>query len=340
MTYEELAESARGQMGPWCAACRICDGRSCGARIPGPGSKGSGNVAARNHEAWKDYRLAMDTIHEGFMASCKTMVLGQELALPVMVAPVGDVSRHYGEKYDTVGYNACVLRATSEAGTLAWTGDGLDAAIMDEALQLIGELGGAGIPTIKPWSMDVVLEKLEAALAVRPAAIAMDIDAAGLPFLRGQVPPAGAKSQQELREVANRCHEAGVPFVLKGVMSVRAAEKAVRAHADAIVVSNHGGRVLDGVPATAEALPDIADAVGGATTILVDGGIRSGIDIFRALALGASAVLMCRPFVVAAYGGGEQGIRDYLDQLAGELADAMEMCGAQRLSDIGRSMLW
>ena len=70
MTYEELAAQARGTMGPYCRACPVCNGRGCAAQIPGPGAKGSGNVAARNYEAWKDYRLAMDTIHDGFAASC------------------------------------------------------------------------------------------------------------------------------------------------------------------------------------------------------------------------------------------------------------------------------
>ena len=340
MTYDELAKKARGTMGPVCKACPVCNGRSCGSQIPGPGSKGSGNVAARNYEAWKEYRLAMDTIHDSFDASCETVVLGKSLALPVMIGPVGDVQRHYGEAYDTVSYNRTILRAANEVGSLAWTGDGMDAAIMEDALELIGSLEGAGVPTIKPWSMDVVRQKLDAALAVNPVAVAMDVDAAGLPFLRGQQPPAGAKSQCELREIARICHDANVPFVVKGIMTVEGARKAVRADADAIVVSNHGGRVLDGVPATAEVLSEIADVVGQETTVLVDGGIRSGIDVFRALALGASAVLMCRPFVVATFGGGAQGVKDYLNQLAAELVDAMEMCGAQEVGDIDRSMLW
>lgn len=340
MTYEELANKARGQMGEWCKACPICDGRACGSHIPGPGSKGSGNVAARNHEAWKDYRLSMDTIHDAFTAQCDAEVLGRRLSLPVMIAPVGDVPLHYGDKYDTVGYNEVILEAANEAGTLAWTGDGTDGSIMTNALALIDRLGGAGVPTIKPWSMNVVFQKLEAALAVRPAAIAMDVDAAGLPFLRGQRPPAGAKSRAELREIAHRCHAAGVPFIVKGIMTLKGAEKAVRAHADAIVVSNHGGRVLDGVPATAEALPEIAAEFRRSTQILVDGGIRSGIDVFRALAMGASATLICRPFVVATYGGGAAGVRDYLDQLARELSDAMEMCGARTVDEIDREMLW
>ena len=340
MTYKELAEIARGQMGQWCNACPTCNGRACGSSIPGPGSKGSGNVAARNYEAWKDYRLAMDTIGHAFEATSATEILGRALSLPVMVGPVGDVNRHYGEKYDTVSYNDAVLRAAAGAGTVGWIGDGLDSRLLSEGLGLISSLDGAGVATIKPWSMDVVFEKLEEALDAHPMAVAMDVDAAGLPFLRGQEPPAGAKSVGELRQIARRCHDADVPFIVKGVMTVKGANKAARAEADAIVVSNHGGRVLDGVPATAEVLPEIVDEVGGALCVLVDGGIRSGIDVFRALALGARGVLMCRPFVVATYGGGAEGVQSYLAQITAELCDAMEMCGAETVADIDRDMLW
>ena len=100
----------------------------------------------------------------------------------------------------------------------------------------------------------------------------------------------------ELREVIAY---AGVPFIIKGVMTVKGARKALEAGAAGIVVSNHGGRVQDGVPATAEVLPAIADAVKGQMVILVDGGIRTGLDVCRALALGADACILARPYVTA-----------------------------------------
>ena len=111
----------------------------------------------------------------------------------------------------------------------------------------------------------------------------------------------------------------------------------MEAGAAAIVVSNHGGRVLPGSAATADVLPEIADAVGDRVKILVDGGIRSGTDIFRALALGADAVMICRPFLISYYGGGTEGIVTYVEKLRAELTDAMYMCGARCLSDITRA---
>ena len=170
-----------------------------------------------------------------------------------------------------------------------------------------------------------------------PFAIAMDIDAAGLPFLKNLTPPAGSKTVAELREIAAIAEK---PFILKGIMTVAGAKKALEAGASGIVVSNHGGRVLDQCPSTAEVLPAIVDAVGGQMTILVDGGIRTGMDVFKALALGADGVIIARPFVNMVYGGGAEGIQVYVDKLKAELEDAMAMCGAHSLADINRSMIY
>ena len=100
-----------------------------------------------------------------------------------------------------------------------------------------------------------------------------------------------------------------------------------------------GGGVLARGPATAEVLPEIAEAVNGRCKILVDGGIRTGVDVFKALALGADAVLIARPFVNAIYGAGAEGVQVYVDKLAGELADTMSMCGAHSLAEITRNMV-
>ncbi|MCH3968295.1 MAG: alpha-hydroxy-acid oxidizing protein [Atopobiaceae bacterium] len=335
MTYAEIAHEAQGKMGP-CHACPVCDGRACTNHIPGPGAKGTGNVSTRNYEAWCTFRLNMDTLHASFVPDLTTEFLGRTLSLPVMVGPVGDVQRHYGTAFDDVTYNECVLTAAASAGTVAFTGDGLRPEVVEGAASLIGRLGGAGIPTIKPWAADVVRQKLDLVRAADPVAIAMDVDAAGLPFLKDQDPPAGFKSVKELASIISDCDQ---PFIVKGVMSASGAEKAVKAGAAAVVVSNHGGRVLDGVPSTAEVLPDVVDAVGDDVAVLVDGGIRSGTDVFRALALGADAVLLARPFVVAAYGNGQQGVRDLISVLSDELADVMGMCGAASIDDIDEDML-
>ena len=337
MTYAELAAQARGKIGPYCKACPVCDGRGCKGQIPGPGAKGSGTVAINNYNAWQGITVNMDVLHEPFEADTRWTFMGRELAAPIMVAPVGDVLRHYGDGMTMDAYNELVVDAACRAGTIAWTGDGVDDGIYSHACSCIAGASGAGVAVCKPWSADKVADKVKLAQEAGVAALAMDVDSAGLPFLKGVVPPAGPKSVEALREIIGSC---GMPFIVKGVMTPSAALKAVEAGAAGIVVSNHGGRVLDGCPPTAYVLPEIVANVPDDLLVLVDGGIRSGLDVFRALALGAHAVLVCRPFVVAAYGGGAEGVRAYFDQLTAELKDAMEMCGAATLADITGEMVY
>jgi FMN-dependent alpha-hydroxyacid oxidizing enzyme len=168
-------------------------------------------------------------------------------------------------------------------------------------------------------------------------AVAMDVDGAGLPFLKALNPNAGSKSVEDMREIIGR---AKMPFMIKGIMTVKGAEKAVEAGASAIVVSNHGGRVQGCTPATAEVLPAIADAVKGKVKIFVDGGIRSGVDVFKAIALGADAVLIGRPVVPFIYAAGEEGFKVYMDRIVSQLRDTMNMCGTPTLKDITRDNIW
>jgi len=129
-------------------------------------------------------------------------------------------------------------------------------------------------------------------------------------------------------------------LVIKGVLDVDDARAAVDSGADAIVVSNHGGRQLDGAPATAHALPAIAQDLGARTQVLVDGGVRSGADVFKALALGAHGVLIGRPWVWALAGGGQEGVQQLLATWRRELAVTMRLAGVTRVADIGRSHLY
>ena len=337
MTYQEILDHSRNQIGPYCKSCKICNGLTCKNTIPGPGAKGLGTGFIRNYQKWQELCVNMDTICENGSADTTFDFFGHRLALPVMAGPVGAMQLHYGDRYNDMEYNDLLVAACAKAGILAFTGDGTNPAVMEGAVKAIAANHGAGVPTVKPWNKEEVFRKLDMAKASGAWAIAMDIDAAGLPFLKNLTPPAGSKTVEELKEIADY---AQVPFILKGIMTVRGAEKAVKAGAKAIVVSNHGGRVLDQCPATAEVLPAIVDAVDGKMTVLVDGGIRTGMDVFKALALGADAVLIGRPFVNMVYGGGAEGVKVYVEKLKAELADTMAMCGAHSLSDIKRSMIY
>lgn len=184
--------------------------------------------------------------------------------------------------------------------------------------------------------MDVIKEKMKLVADSNAFAVAMDVDAAGLPFLKNLTPKAGSKTVDELRQIKEIAQR---PFIIKGIMTAKGAKKAVEAGADAIIVSNHGGRVLDQCASTAEVLPEIVDSVKGKIKILVDGGIRSGADILKALAIGADGVVIARTFVIAAYGGGEEGVKSYAAQLGAELEDAMTMCGVHSLKEITREIV-
>ena len=129
------------------------------------------------------------------------------------------------------------------------------------------------------------------------------------------------------------------PLIIKGILDPEDAKAAVRLGADGIVVSNHGGRQLDGVPSTAQALPAIADAVGDQLTVLADGGIRSGLDVVRMLALGAKGVLLGRAWAYALAGGGQAGVSHMLRLIEAEMRVAMALTGRTRISAIDRSAL-
>ena len=331
MTYPEVLSAARGRMGPYCKACPVCSGQGCRSTIPGPGAKGLGTGFIRNYQKWQEICVNLDTIGENYPPDTHLDLFGRRFDLPVFAAPIGAMKLHYGDLYDDAAYNDILVPACRRAGIAAFTGDGVDPAVMASALRAIGSEGGCGVPTVKPWNMELIREKMASAQAAAPFAIAMDIDAAGLPFLKNCDPPAGSKTVEELQRISQWAER---PFLLKGIMTVRGAEKALSAGAAGIVVSNHGGRVLDQCPATAEVLPEIVEAVGGKLKIFVDGGIRTGMDIFKALALGADAVLIGRPFVTAVYGGGAEGVLAYVETLRAGLTDTMTMCGAHSLADI------
>ena len=336
MTYQEILDRSREQIGPYCKSCKICNGLTCKNTIPGPGAKGLGTGFIRNYQKWQELCVNMDTICENGPADTTFDFFGHQLVLPVMAGPVGAMQLHYGDRYNDMEYNDLLVSACAKAGILAFTGDGTNPAVMEGASKAIAANHGAGVTTVKPWNKEEVFRKLDMAKASGAWAIAMDIDAAGLPFLKNLTPPAGSKTVEELKEIADY---AQVPFILKGIMTVRGAEKAVKAGAKAIVVSNHGGRVLDQCPATVEVLPEIVEAVGKDVMVLVDGGIRTGTDVFKALALGAKGVLIARPFVNMVYGGGLEGPAALVAKLKAELEDTMLMCGAHSLAEIDRSMV-
>lgn len=337
MNYSDVLANARQCIGKYCKACPVCNGVACKNQIPGPGAKGVGDTAIRNYNKWADIRVNMDTLCENGTPDTHVELFGRSFKYPFFAGPVGAVNLHYSDTYTDMTYNDVLVRACAESGIAAFTGDGTNPEVFTAAAAAIGANGGKGIPTVKPWDRDTLYAKLDAAKASGAKVFAMDIDAAGLPFLKGLNPPAGSKTVAELREIIEYVK---VPFIIKGIMTVKGAQKALEAGAAGIVVSNHGGRVQDGVPATASVLPAIAQAVKGQMVVLVDGGIRTGVDVCKALALGADACILARPYVTAVYGGQAEGVKVLTDKLKGELQDTMAMCGVHSLSEISGDMIF
>src|SRR6266436_9380111 len=123
-------------------------------------------------------------------------------------------------------------------------------------------------------------------------------------------------------------------LILKGILDVEDAEEAAKSGAQALVVSNHGGRQLDGAPSSIEALPEIVDAVGSKMEIMFDGGIRTGMDVMRALALGAKSCMIGRAYAYGLGAAGEAGVAKAIDLLAKELTTTMGLCGVNTIAEI------
>lgn len=337
MTYNEILEKSRDMVGPFCKACSVCNGKACGNAMPGPGSKVPGNVAARNYEKWQEIFVNMDTLCPNETVDTSFELFGKKFVAPIFIAPLGALSMHYGDRHTDISYNSILVPAAANYGVCALTGDGVDPEVLKSASTDMQKVGGVGIPTIKPWNKEFVFEKLDVLNEKKIFAVAMDVDGAGLPFLKAMNPNAGSKSVDEMKEIISH---ADMPFIIKGIMTVKGALKAVEAGADAIVVSNHGGRVQGNTPSTAEVLPAIVEAVKGKAKIFVDGGIRSGVDVYKALALGADAVLIGRPVVPFIYAEGEDGFKVYMDRIIGELKGTMTMCGTPTLKDVAKENIF
>lgn len=284
-------------------------------------------------------------------ADLAATILGSKLSLPVITAPMG----MHG--FAHAGKEAGSAKGTAAAGTL-YTATSVSNLSM-EAIAAAAN-GPKWFQIFLPADPGYAREQLQRAKAAGYSAIVMTIDTTvfgnreraaklGLappqhlgfgnlplrPGLEGQNPD---KQKVDLTwdDVAFVQKESGLPLVLKGVMTPAQARDATRNGCAAVWVSNHGGRQLDHVPATISVLPKIADAVRGKTPIIVDGGIRRGQDVFRAIALGAAVVAMGRPVLYGLALGGAQGVEAVYQRLRLELVMTMRLAGAAAVGRITR----
>jgi 4-hydroxymandelate oxidase len=312
-----------------------------------------------NIAAWRRLRLRPHVLRDVSVVDGSTTVLGTPVATPVLVAPTAfhRLASSDGESATAVGTAAAgsvmVLStmSTQPLETVAaaapdaarwfqlyvhhdreWTAAlakraadaGYRALVLTVDVPVLGrrrrdERHGFGLPP-----------GVSAAHTLGPIAPAGTADGSGLATYLGAALDAalGFDDLAWLREVS------GLPVVVKGVLRGDDARRCVDAGAAAVVVSNHGGRQLDSAVATADALPEVVDAVEGRAEVYVDGGIRTGTDVLKALALGARAVLVGRLAVYGLAVGGADGVADVIRALDDELRRAMALCGAARLSDL------
>jgi len=336
INFSEAQKNVRNIKGFSCRACKECNGIACKGEIPGVGGKGSGSGFIRNYSKIKEILLNMDTLYEPKNVDTSISLFNKIFDLPIFAAPIGGLLGIYGDKLTDYEYSKYILNGCKLGGGAGFLGDGVKKEHYEGPLKALKEVNGIGIPTIKPWEDEEIFYKLDLAAEAGAIAVAMDIDAAGLSILAAAGKPVSPKSKADLKTYIEY---AKMPFIVKGIMTTKGALKALEAGAYGIVVSNHGGRVLDYTPSTVEVLPEIVKAVNGKMKIFIDGGIRNGFDVLKALALGADAVLIGRPYAIAAYGGADEAVRSYTEQLGAELRGAMIMTGCNSLKDITEGII-
>ncbi|XDD55437.1 alpha-hydroxy-acid oxidizing protein [Leptospira sp. WS4.C2] len=338
ITEKEINDQARIRFGKdICWVCKQCDGSNCASGIPGMGGVGRMETFQDNSEALSEYSILPGYIRDHVLPEIQTNFLGFDLKTPIMAAPMTGVGTNMNFVMTDADYANLVVRSFVQNGSLAWLGDGASPEKYKIMLEALKKSSGKGILICKPREDESMLvDRFSEAEADGVFALGMDIDAVNF---KTMVQKNLSSITRPLDRLVRLKEKTKLPFILKGIMNPEDAKLAVEGGFSAIVVSNHGGRVLDGMPGTARVLPKIAEVVKGKIPILVDGGIRSGMDVFKMLALGADAVLLGRPVAISLVGGEDAGIRFLLQKYSEELKQSMSVTGAKTLVDIKRTML-
>ena len=336
MDMKTVRDAARKQLGGTCRVCPVCDGRACAGEVPGMGGIGTGETFKENVRALGQVKLHLRTIHSAADPVILSNFLGMPLTMPIMAAPMCNSAANAGGALTEGEMVSALVEGTQLSGSLGWIGDPANSDMYAEALRAV-ERAGRGVVIIKPRvDLQSIKNLFAQAHNAGATAVGMDIDGAGLLLMKLKGQAVGPKTQVQLAELAA---SSPLPFIVKGIMTPDEAISCVDAGVSAIVVSNHGGRVLDHGLGTASVLPEIARAVNGKIPVLVDGGVRSGVDVLKMLALGAEGVLVGRPLIVGAHGAGAEGVRFLMERYASELYAAMIMTGCASMADISPAIL-
>lgn len=336
MDLKEVQSVAREKMKGYCRVCPVCNGVACAGEVPGMGGSLTGSSFKINVEDLNKVKLKLRTIHDAKNPDLNFKFFNTNLDFPIITAPITGSVFNMGGALTEREYIDSAVNGSISSGTIAMIGDSADLTMYEEGLNILKEVNGKGVPIIKPRENSLVIQNIKKAEEINPIAVGMDIDGAGLVTMALKGQPVGPKTIEELKEIVSSTN---LPFILKGIMTPEEAKLAVEIGAKAIVVSNHGGRILDHTQSTARVLPEIKEAVDGQIMILVDGGIRSGVDVFKMLALGADGVLIGRPIVIGAFGGYKEGVSLVLNNMKNELYQAMILTGCKDLASIDSSKI-
>lgn len=331
--WEEILCQARNILKDICRVCPDCDGRSCPSAVPGMGGRGAAVGFRRNRAAFGRYHLNLHTLHEASKPRTEVHFFGEKAPWPIFGAPMCETANNFRGRIGDEDFIRAQVAGAAGAGTSAWVGDSPGPVIYSINLKMAREVaGGSSVVIIKPRRQEEIMARIRLAEESGMRAVGIDIDAAAFDNLNRVGETVGPLSGTRLREITS---STALPVVLKGVMTAHEALRALECGVGGLVVSNHGGRALDSTPGTLEVLPEIAAAVQGVVPLFLDGGVRNGEDVFKALALGADAVLIGRPVAIAAIGGGAAAVKTLYERMGQELKRSMLLTGCRDLAAMG-----
>jgi len=336
LDLKDVKKVTREKMRGFCNVCRECNGVWCAGMVPGMGGAGSAQSFKHAYEELKKIKLVMRTIHSATDPDMKLNLFGESLAMPIITAPITGTKFNMGGGVSEEDYTSDVVHGSIEAGSIAMIGDTGDASCFEYGLKAVREAKGRGIAIIKPRENSEIIKRIKMAEDAGCLAVGMDIDGAGLVTMKLFGQPVGPKSIEDIKALVRSTK---LPFIVKGILSVDEAMACVEAGVDTIVVSNHGGRVLNSTLAPVEVLEEIVEAVGDKVTVLADGCVREGGDVLKYLALGAKGVLVGRPVIWGSIGGRQEGVKVTLDTLKNQLYQNMILTGSANLESVDRDKI-
>lgn len=339
LTMSSVFAEARRVMFPVCRMCPECDGVACAGEVPGIGGSASGASFRNNYKSLQRVELRLRALHEIKNPDLSMTLFGQKLSLPAIAAPTGGTTYNMGGKLTEAQFTEAILGGCTMAGTLGAIADGIGdpVEVFEERLRILTRLGGKATVGLKPRTQSEIIARIrKAEESGGVVAITIDVDAAGR---AARALPGQTVEPKSIKQIAELVKATSLPIIIKGIMTPEDALMVLESGAAGIVVSNHGGRVLDTTPGSAEVLPAIADKVKGRMILLVDGTVRYGHDVLKYQALGADAVLVGRHLIKGAHGGGPAGVALFLRTMQQELQAAMVLTGTPSVRNVARSLL-